>query len=125
MQTTHFQWITLGLQSRSQISSVQSSHHREPKKLQKLRQKRNHLKFRRDKRGSQVSQKHLERIQEINHLRLKNSILHTARKTDLKLAPGQEQRDLTFQIKKVRALLRKLIPCQHLQKVLALDVHSL
>ena len=125
MQTTHFQWITLGLQSRSQISSVQSSHNREQKKLQKLRRKRNLLKFRRDKRGSQVSQKHLGRIREINHLRLKNSILHTARKTGLNLAPGQEQRDLTFQIKKVRALLKKLLPCQTPQKVLALDVHNL
>ena len=67
MQTTHFQWTTLVLQNRSQISSVQSSHHQEPEKLQKLQQKRNLLKSRQDKRGSQVSRKHLERIQEIIH----------------------------------------------------------
>ena len=67
MQTTHFQWITLVLQNRSQISSVQSNHHQEPEKLQKLQQKRNLLKSRQDKRGSQVFQKHQERLQEIIH----------------------------------------------------------
>ena len=107
MQTICFQWTTLGLQKRFRLNSVQSSHHQELEKQLKPRQKRSLLKSRQDKRGSQVSQEHLERIQEIIHLRLTNSILHKARKTGLKLAHGQEQRDLTSQTKKVRARLRK------------------
>ena len=107
MQTICFQWTTLGLQKRSQLNSVQSSHHQELEKQLNPRQKRSLLKSRQDKRGSQVSQKHLGKIQEIIRLRLKSSILHTARKTGLKLALGQEQRDSTFQIKKVKVRLRK------------------
>ena len=107
MRITLFQWTTLVLQNRSQISSVLSSHHQEPKKLQKPPLKRNLLKFRPGKRGSQASQEHQERIQETSHLRLRNNTLRRARKTGLKQAHGHELRDLTSQIKRVRVRLRK------------------